>query len=52
MEILGAIFDFVMAILQMPFTIWGVELSLWQIFVFTVVIDVIGLFVWRVLLDD
>lgn len=50
MDILGGIFEVCLDVMRISFDIWGFTLSLWQVFVFVLVIDVVAWVVWEVIL--
>lgn len=52
MEIVGQIMDSVLAILNLPFTIWGFNLTLWKVFGFSVVSIVMSRLVWGIIDDE
>lgn len=52
MEIIYQIISGAIAVMKIPFTIWGHTLNLWQVFVFVVVLEIIAWVVWEVILGD
>lgn len=52
MAIFGQILSSGLQILYIQFTIWGHSFSLWQVFVFSVVVGVVSDVVWEVIDGD
>lgn len=49
---LGWLFSFILRLFNMPFTINGIEMSFWQIFVFTFVVGIASSVISRILSGD
>ena len=52
MEVFGLIFSKTMQIMTMPFEIFGFTLSLWNVFAFVFVADIVGWVIGEVVLGD
>lgn len=52
MEIVGQILDGMMQIMNLPFTIWGFNLTLWKVFGFSFVSFVVSRVIWEVIDGD
>ena len=52
MEVFGLIFTKTMEILKMNFEVFGFNISLWNVFAFVFVADVVGWVVGQVVLGD
>lgn len=52
MEIVGQMLDSILSIMRIPFTVWGYNLTLWKVFVFSFVSIVMSRVVWGVIDDD
>ena len=50
MEMLGALFSTVVAIMQIDLTIFGFTFSLWQVFVFDIVVSILAWIIAEVFL--
>lgn len=48
----GALFSWVVELFSLEFTIYGFTFSLWQVFLFDIVITIVGWFLGKVFLDD
>lgn len=51
-EILGVWLDKFFEIMNVTFTIWGYSFTLWNILVYTVVIDGVATIIWNAINDD
>lgn len=52
MEIVGQMLSSMMAIMNLPFTIWGYTLTLWKVFGFSCVSTVMSGVIWEVISGD
>ena len=41
MEFLGYLLSFIVDLFKIPFTIWGFEMSLWQILLFSLIVPIV-----------
>lgn len=48
----GALFSWVVEIFSLEFTIYGFSFSMWQVFLFDIVVAIVGWLLGKVLLDD
>ena len=48
----GALFSWVVEVFSLEFTIYGFTFSMWQVFLFDIVIAIVGWFLGKVFLDD
>lgn len=48
----GALFSVVLKLFQIEFTLYGFTFSLWQVFLFTAVADIIAWVVWELFLGE
>ena len=51
MEAIGKLFQYIMEGMKTEFTVYGHTLSWWQVFVFTVVIGILGLIIGGIISD-
>lgn len=49
---LGALFAWVVQLFSLEFTIYGFTFSMWQVFLFDIVISIVGWTLGKVFLDD
>ena len=52
MSDLVGLFNTVLALFQIEFTIYGFTFSMWQVFCFDIVVAIVGWGIGQVLLDD
>lgn len=49
---LGALFSWIMELLNYKFTIYGITFSMFQVFAFSTVAGILGWFIGRLFFDD
>lgn len=52
MEIIGQVFDFVLSIFQLEFTLFGFTITFWQVFLFDFAVGIVAFILREVLLGE
>ena len=52
MEDLGAVFSSVLGFFQMEFTLFGFTFSFWNVFLFSIVVSLVGFFLYEFFLGN